>query len=414
MLRKHPLIFGKEEKKETLGEEYDALAKLATCPKTIYSGLLVGLQALAYDVFGPWSKEHLEVRRAARKYFSKHGGVDLLKEIYNTDFDSVLWEGASLKLHRLVVSCLWNFGEVDENRRDLLTRGCVELVLPALLNHDKKNKKLCLAALGFYWGMTEYSPIQEICNTNGVLDAIVNLLPDKSDTQATTFKVTKDEELIFVLGNLQLLLCNTQRQYEPTKDNHIIDKLLKIRIGSGMVDYFTCHCLATLLLTSPQKNAKFSSFYDVEGGYCSGMEEDTKEKIKERIHIFLDSHTPSQICTIETKDHYTWVKLDPFVSLTLSNIKEIYQLGVFSLANLSEFPRNVNLLNQETIHYILCLRWKEKYEEVKEYHVTLWKNLSAFLPPSLHSITQAHIRAINLSNEQRTVDEKIIAPRDQA
>jgi len=127
----------------------------------------------------------------------------------------------------------------------------------------------------------------------------------------------------------------------------------------------------------------------------SAIAEEHKKTSLVQINKFVTTEIQEGVSIIEDRLMYIWVSMKPYVPLVYSEIKELFLLGMFALANLTYKADNRNLLVEEYLHdKVLSLAWVE-VPEAKSWAQTIWKNIQSNSkpsePPSLYAIVYNYL-----------------------
>jgi len=297
-------------------------------------------------------------RESNKEYFREKGGIQLMLDLIKTTSDDLV--------KRFGIDVLWAYSETDENRRELLYAG----VLPAVSECLKvDNAKVQEGAVGALWQLLEYEPIQLKIIEEGLLEPLLNLL--------TTSKVTRTQTR--AAGCIHLISWNENCRL-PMIKCQAVEKISSVDTNALMVNYFRLLAIANIMLI-PE--------------HFSAIEESARSSALAQIDKFVKSETPEGVRSIEDRLMYIWISMRPYVPLVYSAVKEIFMLGMFSLANLTGKADNRNLLIQEELKdKVLCLSWCQ-LPETKTFAQMIFKNIvtnsKPSEPPSLYSIAYNYL-----------------------
>jgi len=312
------------------------------------------------DEFFQWegTPQIRKQREANKIYFLENGGIKVMLDLITNTTDELI--------RRFGIDVLWAYSESDENRRELLFAGS----LPVIINCLKvDNAKVQEGAVGALWQLLEYPPIQTQAIQEGLLEPLLNLL--------TSSKVTRTQTR--AAGCLHLISWNEECRLSLIKAG-AVEKINSVETTALMVNYFRLLALGNILLLSEHRSAI--------------AEEHTKTSLQQ-IQKFVTTETPEGVRSIEDRLMYIWVSMRPYVPLVYSEIKELFLLGMFALANLTHKADNRNLLVEEHLHdKVLSLAWIQ-VPEAKPWAQTIWKNISSNSkpsePPSLYAIVYNYL-----------------------
>lgn len=276
-------------------------------------------------------------REANKSYFIEKKGLEVVMNLVRKSSDELV--------KRFAVDVLWAYSETDENRRELLNAGALELIIDCL---KLENPKVQEGAVGALWQLLEYPPIQLEAVKAGLLGPLLDLL--------TSSKVTRTQTR--AAGCLHLISWNEDCREQLIRQS-AMEKILSIETTALMVNYFRLLAIGNIMLLPEHESI---------------IEPATITVAKEQVTKFLTLETPENVRSIEDRLMYIWVSTKPYVPLIYSRHKEIYLLGMFALANLTYKLENRKLLEAEELHdKVLCATWRP-LDEAKLYAETISKN----------------------------------------
>jgi len=257
------------------------------------------------------TKQVLMVIIAANKaYFHHKNGIQLFCSIFKNENNSIL-------IRQTAGSCLWNYIELDYQRKIAANCGVIDLTLYALKSSDLS---LANIGIGILWGIVEYEDMQEMVMKADVFPTIISLI-QKNRNNSHFIKRC--------IGCIHLISCNANCR--PQLDiRSLFTELFNLCSNDDLIEktYFCCLTLANLI--SDQRH---------------NIQQDMVNQAAKLIVQFMQLVTPQEIRKIEQRDHYVWVSLKPFVDLTISHIPEVRKLGMFALANLTCWAPNRELIH---------------------------------------------------------------------
>jgi hypothetical protein len=297
-------------------------------------------------------------RESNKNYFLQKGGIEMMLNLIQTKTEELV--------KRFAIDVLWAYSETDENRRELLYAGVLPVVCECL---KQDNAKVQEGAVGALWQLLEYEPIQTKSIEEGLLDPLINLL--------TVSKVTRTQTR--AAGCIHLISWNESCRLPMIKSDAVA-KILAVDTTALMVNYFRLLAVGNMMLLPEHLQA---------------IPEETRTLALTQIGNFVKTETPESVRSIEDRLMYIWISMKPYVPLVYSQIKELYLLGMFALANLTGKAENRNLLVQEDLRdKVLCLSWGEQLE-CKVFAQTIYKNITANMkpsePPTLYSIVYNYL-----------------------
>lgn len=297
-------------------------------------------------------------REANKLYFLENGGIKIMIDLINNTTEDLV--------KRFGIDVLWAYSETDDNRRELLFGGILQVVFNCLKSECAKVQE---GAVGALWQLLEYEPIQNKSVEEGLLEPLLNLL--------TASKVTRTQTR--AAGCLHLISWNDSCRNDLIKAG-AVDKILSIETSALMVNYFRLLALGNILLLKEHRDMLDSEILD--------------KALKQIMH-FITTETPEGVRSIEDRLMYIWVSMRPYIGGIYSDVKELFLLGMFAFANLTYKEDNRRLLVEEELKdKILCLGWVE-LEEAKPWAQTIQKNLLTNSkppePPTLYSIVHNYL-----------------------
>jgi len=307
------------------------------------------------DEFFQWegSSQIRRKRESNKEYFLHQGGIEVMLNLIKTTKDELV--------KRFAIDVLWAYSETDENRRELLYAGVLPVVCECL---KQDNAKVQEGAVGALWQLLEYEPIQSKSIEEGLLDPLINLL--------TISKVTRTQTR--AAGCIHLISWNENCRLPMIKVDAVA-KILAVETTALMVNYFRLLAVGNMMLLPD---------------HFIAISEETRTLGLTQIANFVKTETPESVRSIEDRLMYIWISMKPYVPLVYSQVKELYLLGMFALANLTGKADNRNLLVQEDLRdKVLCLSWTEQ-AEAKVFSQSIYKNIVSNMkpsePPTLYSI----------------------------
>lgn len=308
------------------------------------------------DEFFQWEgTPQIRNQRASNKqYFVDNGGIELMLELIKKTTDDLV--------KRFAIDVLWAYSETDENRRELLYAGVLPVVCECLKIESSKVQE---GAVGALWQLLEYEPIQKKSVEEGLLEPLLSLL--------STSRVTRTQTR--AAGCIHLISWNENCRMNMILSG-IVEKILAVETNALMVNYFRLLALANIMLIPEH----FSAI--PEGLRLQGLSQ---------IEKFVKTETPEGVRAVEDRLMYIWISMRPYSPLVYSSIKEIFLLGMFSLANLTGKAENRKILEYEELKdKIMCLSWTN-LPEAKNFAQMIYKNIISNSkpsePPTLYSIT---------------------------
>jgi len=312
------------------------------------------------DEFFQWegTPQIRKQREANKLYFLENGGIGIMVDLINKTSEDLV--------KRFGIDVLWAYSETDDNRRELLYGGILQVVFNCLKSECAKVQE---GAVGALWQLLEYEPIQNKSVEEGILEPLLNLL--------TVSKVTRTQTR--AAGCLHLISWNETCRNDLIKAG-AVEKILSIETSALMVNYFRLLALGNILLLKEHRDL---------------LDNDTLQKAFGQIKHFITTETPEGVRSIEDRLMYIWVSMRPYIGGIYSDVKELFLLGMFAFANLTYKEDNRRLLVQEELKdKILCLGWVE-LEDAKPWAQTIQKNLLTNSkppePPTLYAIVHNYL-----------------------
>jgi len=327
----HPVKANKEridQLLEILKNSSDTERLLSTCESFIVE-----------DEFFQWegTPQIRRKREANKTYFMEKKGLETVMSLVRKASDELV--------KRFAVDVLWAYSETDENRRELLNAGALELIIDCL---KQDNPKVQEGAVGALWQLLEYPPIQLEAVKAGLVSPLLDLL--------TSSKVTRTQTR--AAGCLHLISWNEECRESLIRQSGM-EKILSIETTALMVNYFRLLTIGNIMLLPEHEEI---------------IDPATVATAKEQIKKFLTLETPENVRSIEDRLMYIWVSTKPYVPLIYSRHREIYLLGMFALANLTYKLENRKLLEAEELRdKVICATWCP-LDEAKPYAETISKN----------------------------------------
>jgi len=329
---------------------------LASCCAGETAGILTACEVfITEDEFFQWegTPQIRRQRDSNKMYFLEKRGIQVMLDLIKNTTDELV--------RRFAIDVLWAYSETDENRRELVWAG----VLPAVCECLKvDNAKVQEGAVGALWQLLEYEPIQTKAIEEGLLDPLLNLL--------TVSKVTRTQTR--AAGCIHLISWNENCRSSMIQAD-AIEKILSVETTALMVNYFRLLAIGNIMLL-PE--------------HLATIPESSIQKARTQLSSFLKNETPEGVRAIENRLMYIWISMKPYVPLVYSPLKEIHQLGMFALANLTGKAENRALLVQEELFdKVLCLGWSQD-ADCQAFGQMIYKNIASntkpFEPPSLYAI----------------------------
>lgn len=316
-----------------------------------YDNIHRALENLSFSFFIPWKNAQSVVHR---HYFVQEGGFDafmevlkfagkryrmeekphprkllgMLKETKPSEVVEGLQElnNEQMILQMHCLSLLWNFSETLHDRRLVLQKGGLQLVIKALmldpnvhsLPSDEYYEVASIneTAVGCLVQYAEFPDCQEVISKSSetvskLMLMVGSHLQERNDSDLLNqmFISTYNKYAAQIAANT-LFCCacslHTPRILVESGIHKRMINLLKLISDHDLALSYFC----TLFLARIRASA------------LVWMDSETAQNIDERISIFLAKHKPNDVSKWEAEHNYVWVSMIPFVSLAFSGQQE--------------------------------------------------------------------------------------------
>ncbi|XP_068762520.1 uncharacterized protein [Montipora capricornis] len=334
--------FAKEINNETQSELLTvSLNKDFRTSYVSYDNIARALENLSFNFFIPWKNAQSVVHR---HYFVQEGGFDafmevlkfsgkryrmeekphsrkLLGKLKDKDFCELAEELKELNNEQMVLqmhclSLLWNFSETLHDRRLVLQKGGLQLVMKALLLDPNAHSlpsdeyfevaSINETAVGCLVQYAEFPDCQEVISQSP--DTVAKLMfmvgshfQSFSSTHIPTYNTYSAQIAANTLFCCACSLRTPKILVESGMHKRMINLVNLLPDGDLALSYY-----CTLFLARTRASALV----------C--MDPQTAECIDKIIAAFLAKHKPDDVSKWEENHNYVWVSLTPFVSLAFS------------------------------------------------------------------------------------------------
>jgi hypothetical protein len=345
------------------------------------------LYKLSYEVFGNWSPLTIFERACDKAYFVEIGGLKLITQL-------VADKTVSVDVRVMGASALWNFSELDRHRRDVAMNGGLEAILAVF---EEGRPELVKKITGFLWSLVEYQECQEIvARQRGVISSLMSYLDSDVNNKPELFG---DHDPVRYIGVLNCLSASeVSRKTILDSVPQFLENLLSMTAG---IDYYYADHLNAHdqdLWNGVDRMFLYFSVLTLANfvnDRALNVSQDVFRGVMELTSKFLVSIPFEFVMDTETRNHYTWVTIKPFVSLLSSKHKLIYRLGLFALANLTSREANRGILIQEELEdelksfamFFAC-QGSPALEIISNWKKAIKSNFDWDCPPSLTSMAK--------------------------
>eukprot|EP01124_Arcella_intermedia_P006035 TRINITY_DN13539_c0_g1_i1.p1 TRINITY_DN13539_c0_g1~~TRINITY_DN13539_c0_g1_i1.p1 ORF type:complete len:386 (-),score=80.76 TRINITY_DN13539_c0_g1_i1:154-1311(-) len=266
------------------------------------------LDILGFTLFH-WSSDNLEERAANKAYFTKKKGIEKLISLIKDD-------KLPLQIRDYTACCLWNYAELDFQRRRAVKHGLLDCVKCML---SCGNVHLMNRSIGILWGFLEYDDFQEQCISLQIVSTLASYLGvyqlDQMSIIGCLFNISSNFKC---RPHMTSIIPNLLESFHFNEKDPNIDFY-----------YFLCLCVANLY------NDKRLNLDVTDGNH-----------VYDQIYKFLSLYTPQEMRAYEERNHYHWISYAPFLELTFSEYPHIQQLGLFSIANVTSSDVNREMIDK--------------------------------------------------------------------
>ncbi|KAK3715209.1 hypothetical protein QZH41_020468 [Actinostola sp. cb2023] len=312
-----------------------------------------------------------------------------------------------LQMHCL--SLLWNFSELDVDRKLVLQHNGLQMVCDALLldpstySTDENTfwviNSVNETAVGCLVQYAEFSKNQDIlANSKPTVNKLIYMVECRLNRETTFYSLYSSQ---IAANTLFLCACNVRTPVVLVENEvHIrlieLTKSLLMERGHDMALRYYCCLFLARIVTCPLLQ----------------LQHDIIKQVDELLLMFLSEHTPEEVSKWEERHNYVWITMLPFMSIafaggstfnsnadadtkttcsTWPGTRLTQQMGIFCIDHMSRMKENCLLLVKEKlVPFLTCLKWHLNDTE-REILINVFQRLPTPSPPSLSVIAKSQL-----------------------